>query len=147
MRVATPLLSATASATLSSTGRWRNSVVTWKVRPRPPRTRADCGARVTSWPPSRIWPEEGASAPISMLTKVVLPAPFGPMSAWRAPGSSRKSMLSATVSAPKLLQSLLVSSECIEDAEDSAAGEKHHDDEEHADTEVPVLGILLRQVV
>jgi hypothetical protein len=37
-----------------------------------------------------------------------LPAPFGPIKAWRAPGSSRKSMLCATVSAPKLLQSFSV---------------------------------------
>src|SRR5688572_23337271 len=92
-------------------------------------------------------PEEGARAPVSMLTKVVLPAPFGPMRAWRAPGSSRKSMLSATVRAPNALQRLFVSSEYIEDAEDAAAGEEHHDDEEHADAEVPVLRVLLGEIV
>ena len=44
-----------------------------------------------------------------MLMNVVFPAPFGPISACRAPSSSRNSMLSATVSAPKLLQSARVS--------------------------------------
>src|SRR5437773_912144 len=109
MRRAMRRRSATASATLSSTGRLRNRLLIWKVRPRPRFTRCACGARVTSSPPSRMRPEEGRRAPISMLTKVVLPAPLGPMSAWRSPGRSRKSMLCATVSAPKLLQSPRVS--------------------------------------
>src|SRR4051812_6896370 len=78
-----------------------------------------------------------------MLTNVVLPAPFGPISAWRAPASRRKSMLSATVSAPKLLQSFFVSSETIEDAEVPPRGKKTHEDEERADAEVPVPGVLL----
>src|SRR6185436_17950892 len=138
MRIATPRRSATASATLSSTGRLRNSVVTWKVRPRPRRTRTDCGARVTSSPPSRIWPLLGASAPISMLTKVVLPAPFGPISACRSPGASRKSMFCATTRAPKDLQSFFVSSEyMVEDAQDPAAREQHDEDQQNADAEEP----------
>src|SRR5688572_28779551 len=140
MRVAMPSRSAMPSATLSSTGRLRKSVVTWNVRPSPRRTRADCGTRVTSSPAKRICPEDGASTPISMLTNVVLPAPFGPMSAWRAPGSSRKSMLSATVRAPNALHSFLVSREYIQDSENAAAGEEHHDDEQHADAEEPEIG-------
>ena len=55
-----------------------------------------------------VRPELGASAPVSMLTNVVLPAPFGPIRAWRAPASRRKSMFCATVSAPKDLQSFSV---------------------------------------
>src|SRR5262245_50322219 len=135
------------SATLSSSDRLRKSEVTWKVRPRPRRTRSDCGVRVTSSPPRKIWPDVGASAPISMLTKVVLPAPFGPISAWRAPGSSRKLMFSATVRAPKLLHRFLVSSEYIEESENAAAREQHHHDQQHADAEEPVLGVLLGEVV
>ena len=42
--------------------------------------------------------------------KVVLPAPFGPISAWRAPASSRKLMSRAAASAPKFLLSERVSS-------------------------------------
>src|SRR5512134_2120921 len=147
MRIAVPSRSAIPSATLSSTGRLRKSVVIWNVRPRPRRTRADCGMCVTSSSTSRICPEEGASLPVSMLTNVVLPAPFGPMSAWRAPRWSWKSMLSATVSAPKLLHSFLVSKEYIENSEDSAPREEHYDDQQDPDAEVPILGILLGEVV
>src|SRR5688572_15120314 len=56
-------------------------------------------------------------------------------------------MLSATVSTPKLLQSFFVSSEYIQDAENAAAREQHDDDEEGADAEVPVFGILLGERV
>ena len=50
-------------------------------------------------------PRVGGSTPVSRLTKVVLPAPLGPISAWRAPASSRKSMSRAAASAPKFLLS------------------------------------------
>jgi hypothetical protein len=45
----------------------------------------------------------GMKPPVSRLMKVVLPAPFGPISAWRAPGSnvSETSLLAAN--APQLL--------------------------------------------
>src|SRR5687767_14640087 len=66
-----------------------------------------------SSPFRKIRPDVGASAPVSMLTKVVLPAPFGPMSAWRSPGASRKSMFCATTKAPKLLHRPRVSSEGV----------------------------------
>src|SRR5215475_1482707 len=48
------------------------------------------------------WPALGASAPLRRLTNVVLPAPLGPISAWRAPASSWKSTSRVTISAPKL---------------------------------------------
>src|SRR5690349_14096462 len=147
MRRATPSRSAMPSATLSSTVSLRKRVVIWNVRPNPRRTRADWCTFVMSSPPRRMRPDDGAIAPVSMLTNVVLPAPFGPMSAWRAPASSRKSIRSATVSAPKLLQSFLVSKEYIRDSEDSAAREQHHHDEQRADAEVPVFRVLLGQGV
>ena len=50
---AAPLRSATASATLSSMVRRPNSVLIWKVRPRPRLTRAAWPSRVTSTPPTR----------------------------------------------------------------------------------------------
>ena len=43
---------------------------------------------VMSWPSSRMRPAVGASTPVSRLMSVVLPAPFGPISAWRAPFST-----------------------------------------------------------
>src|SRR4051812_7410497 len=109
-------------------------------------TRFSCAKPVTSSLPRRMRPELGGSTPVSMLTKVVLPAPLGPMSAWRAPASSRKSMLSATVRAPNFLQRLFVSS-TIQEAEDSAAGEEDDHHEQHADAHVPVLRRLLGQLV
>src|SRR5882757_8267279 len=45
-----------------------------------------------SSPSSRMRPAEGRSTPVSRLMTVVLPAPLGPIRAWRAPFS----MLSAT---------------------------------------------------
>jgi hypothetical protein len=42
---------------------------------------------VMSSPPSQTLPR-WAKPPVSRLMKVVLPAPFGPISAWRAPGSN-----------------------------------------------------------
>src|SRR5688572_19261164 len=135
------------SATLSMSGRLRKREVTWKVRPRPRRTRAACGILVMSSLFRKIFPEVGASAPISMLTNVVLPAPFGPIRAWRAPGSSRKSMLSATVRAPNALHSFLVSSEYIENSENAPSREQHDEDEQDADAEEPVLRVLLGEIV
>ena len=39
-------------------------------------------------PSSRILPAVGLSTPVRRLITVVLPAPFGPIRAWRAPGST-----------------------------------------------------------
>src|SRR4051794_35960442 len=103
-----------------------------------------------SSPASSTRPELGASAPVSMFTNVVLPAPFGPISAWRAPASSRKPMRSATVRAPKFLDRSFVSStgnQLVEKAEHAAAGEEHDQHQQHADAHVPVFRRLLRQVV
>jgi hypothetical protein len=55
--------------------------VIWNVRTTPRRTRR-CGASVVmSRPSRRIVPEVGSSTPVSRLMSVVLPAPFGPISA------------------------------------------------------------------
>ena len=62
-----------------------------------------CGSPVMSSPSSSTRPAMGCSAPVIRLTSVVLPAPFGPISAWRAPRSSTRLMSRATASAPKLL--------------------------------------------
>src|SRR5215470_12093036 len=56
-----------------------------------------------SSPSSNTCPADGLSAPVMRLTKVVLPAPFGPISARRAPFSKVSSISRATRSAPKLL--------------------------------------------
>ena len=51
----------------------------------PSRTRAWAGRRVMSRPSKRIVPASGRRRPQSRLTRVVLPAPFGPISAWISP--------------------------------------------------------------
>ena len=48
-------------------------------------------------------PESGCRNPVSRLTNVVLPAPFGPIRPTRAPASRSTSIDCATTSAPKLL--------------------------------------------
>src|ERR1700730_17567068 len=55
-------------------------------------------------------PAVGFSTPVRRLTSVVLPAPFGPISAWRAPRSTcRETSLAATMP-PKRLSRCSVAS-------------------------------------
>ena len=61
--------------------------VIWKVRAMPRATRCgDRQARDVS-PSSTISPAVGGKNPLIMLKKVVLPAPFGPMTARSSPGA------------------------------------------------------------
>ena len=105
-----PMRSDTARVTFSSTVKPRNSAVIWKVRAMPRLTRCACDSEVMSAPSSRMRPSLGASTPVTKLMKLVLPAPLGPISACRAPRARLKSIVLATLSAPKLLHSALVSS-------------------------------------
>src|SRR5579871_6293416 len=76
-----------------------------------PRWTRSCGSsRVMSPPSSRIWPAVGLSTPVSRLTIVVLPAPFGPISAWRAPFSIDSDTWLAATMPPKCLSRPRVSS-------------------------------------
>src|SRR5439155_500830 len=75
----------------------------------PSLTRAAWTTPVMSRPLSRIAPAVGRRTPVKRSTNVVLPAPFGPIRAWRAPASSRKLISRAAASAPKLRQSARVS--------------------------------------
>src|SRR6476646_800967 len=56
-------------------------------------------------PPNEMVPASGCRNPVSRFTKVVLPAPLGPIRPTRAPGTRSTSIDCATTSAPKLLQS------------------------------------------
>ena len=62
----------------------------WKVRASPRRARSACDVPVMSSPLRLTVPEDGFSAPVMRLISVVLPAPFGPISARRAPRSKRE---------------------------------------------------------
>ena len=57
----------------------------WKARPTPRRTISGADSPAMSSPPSRIRPASGRSAPVMRLKKVVLPAPFGPITAVSEP--------------------------------------------------------------
>src|SRR5215469_2462496 len=54
-------------------------------------------------PARAIVPSSGSRKPVNKLTKVVLPAPFGPINATRAPGARSRSIAWATANAPKFL--------------------------------------------
>src|ERR1043165_591459 len=76
----------------------------------PSRTRW-CGARpVMSRPSRKILPAVGRSTPVNRLMSVVLPAPFGPIRAWRAPFWTASETLSVATMPPKFFSSALVSS-------------------------------------
>jgi hypothetical protein len=62
-------------------------------------------ASVMSSAPKRTWPLSGRSSPESCLMKVVLPAPFGPITACVSPSRTSKSTPSVAISAPKDLRS------------------------------------------
>ena len=103
---------------------------------------------------------------MTRLTKVVLPAPLGPISAWRAPRSSRKSMSFATVQRAEALAqaarlerrsdgaaSLIAASRDAPPRrasitpEHAAAREHHHQHQQQADPEIPVDRIDLGEAV
>ena len=64
-------------------------------------TRSCCGSAVIRSPPRNTSPAVGGSAPVSRLMSVVLPAPFGPISACRAPCGNDSATSLAALNAPK----------------------------------------------
>src|SRR6516164_511527 len=105
-----PWRSEIARPSVSTGERSANSWLIWKVRAMPSRTRRWGSRRVIGSPSSRISPPEGRNTPASRLTKVVLPAPFGPMSAWRAPFSIASEIAFAATMPPNRLSRFFVSS-------------------------------------
>src|SRR5215471_11373944 len=63
-----------------------------------------------SCPSSRMRPAEGRSTPVSRLITVVLPAPFGPIKAWRAPFSILSETPATAAMPPKCFSRPTVSS-------------------------------------
>src|SRR5215469_5063530 len=104
-----PWRSETASPSVSIGVRSANNWLIWKVRAMPSCTRR-CGSRlVIDAPSSRISPPDGRSMPVSRLTRVVLPAPLGPIRAWRAPLRIVIEMALAATMPPNRLSRFLVS--------------------------------------
>jgi hypothetical protein len=66
----------------------------------PPR-RASLGDRATyGRPRTAIVPASGRTAPVRIFTRVLLPAPFAPMSAWTSPAWTASEALRSAVTAP-----------------------------------------------
>ncbi len=82
------------SATLMSP----NRRMFWNVRAMPARARRLGANAVMSWPPSRMRPALGRVRPDTRLNSVVLPAPFGPISACTPPCAISRSTASTATS-------------------------------------------------
>src|ERR1700738_3101539 len=100
-----PRRACTASATFSSTEKPGRIEVIWNERARPRSARRWIGSAVTSSPPNTILPPSGPSSPEIWLISVVLPAPFGPITACSSPGRTSSVTSSVTRSPPKFLVS------------------------------------------
>src|ERR1700687_4906503 len=76
-----------------------------------PRAVIASGVRPTSGAPQNvIRPRTGFTSPEMVLSKVVLPAPFGPISATISPGNTRRSTSVRTLTSPKRTSRLQTSS-------------------------------------
>jgi hypothetical protein len=84
--------------------------VIWKVRPTPRRQIWRGVSPAIATPSSAIVPASGASWPFSMLKQVLLPAPFGPISASSSPAASANDTSSTARTPPNALRRLLTSS-------------------------------------
>src|ERR1035437_1264513 len=70
----------------------------------PPR-RASAGEwTVRSRPRTAIWPLSGRIAPVRILTRVLLPAPLAPISAWTSPGRTARDAECRATTAPYVLE-------------------------------------------
>src|SRR6185436_9643862 len=125
-------------------------LVIWKERASPRRERRCAASAVMSSPAKWICPASGRSSPESCLMNVVLPAPFGPITACVSPARTSKSTESVATSAPNVLPSFRTSSRGLfifsrEKAREAALGVQHHQHEDHAEVQLPVLVHPFRQ--
>src|SRR5262245_27041775 len=108
-----------------------------------------------SSPANRICPESGCRFPASWPISVVFPAPFGPMTACVSPGCTSTVTWSVARSAPNDLERLstwrraasVIASSPGQQAGEAAFGEEHHEHEDRAEDDLPVLGPGLEQVL
>ncbi len=89
-----------AICTFSATVMDTNVCAIWKVRPTPRRQMRRGARPVMVSPARRTRPLSGCSWPPSMLKIVVLPAPFGPMTASSLPASTANVTLLAATTPP-----------------------------------------------
>ena len=75
------LRACTARRMFSSTDRPPNRLVIWNERPTPARVMSSGFSPATAFPATVMKPVSGGNIPETRLNAVVLPAPFGPISA------------------------------------------------------------------
>src|SRR5262249_23654706 len=118
----------------------------------PRRQRAGAASAVTSAPRKSTRPALGTSNPEMRWNSVVLPAPFGPMMARSSPAGTARSTPPTACTAPKARPSPRVSSSGVtrrapscakppDGAHQPAGQEDHHQDEDGAGEDHPVLGV------
>src|SRR5689334_258816 len=105
-----------------------------------------------SSPAKRMLPALGRNWPINWLISVVLPAPFGPMTACSSPRPTSSERLSVAMIPPKRRTRFSTRSngslECSttseppDQAQNAAAPEQHDQEQERAHDERPVFGEL-----
>ena len=101
------------TTTLSSTLNAGNGRTSWKVRAMPRRHIASGGKPPIGSPAKVIVPSSGVIAPAIILNNVVLPAPFGPITANSAPSGTSKLTLSTATRPRKRLLTLTSESSAV----------------------------------
>src|ERR1700677_218937 len=100
-------------------------------------------------PANRMAPASGASSPKSCEISVVLPAPFGPMTAWTSPAMTSSDRESLAARLPKRLVRLSMSKSGsgigaarmgFEQRQHAASGEQGDEDQERSEENLPMLG-------
>src|SRR4029453_6964621 len=147
-----PAWACTARATLSRAVNSRSTEVIWKERARPSRTRACMGRWVMSRPAKWMVPASGRMLPVSWLTKVVLPAPLGPIRAWISPGRTSIETLSFAIRPPKRFFSPVGVSTgstmaAPEQGIDAAPGVERDQHQHRSEHDLPVFAPTLAQEV
>ena len=110
-RSAAPTLGAgTARNSAGTATFWRTVIARkgwaiWKVRASPRRAIAGAPSASSGRPAKAMAPADGGSKPLIRFTRVLLPAPFGPMSPTTSPASIARSTWSTATSRPKSLVS------------------------------------------
>ncbi len=90
MKRGAELRAANRCARSAMTVRCGNTAEIWNERMTPRRAICAGRSRVMSVPLKTIWPAVGSRNLVSRLKQVVLPAPFGPISAWIEPRRTRR---------------------------------------------------------
>src|SRR5262245_13431068 len=109
------------------------------------RTRlVSAASRETSQPRTSTWPASAAVSPAITRSVVVLPAPFGPSSAWNSPRGISRSSPSTAVNSPKRFTSPRMRSAASTSGQDGGRHEREGGDDREALGAEEAPGLRLR---